>query len=84
MLNYAKTKVTKVNIAAADQKKVNDITKALKRVKVNYVATFSGLDQCYIFIIVYDEMGNNIPLFNELLKLGINIMPNNGGQPSAT
>lgn len=78
MNNYAKTKITKVNVPALDQKKVNEITKTLKRAKVNFVATFSGMDQSYIFVIVYDELGNNIPLFNELLKCGINIMPQQG------
>lgn len=83
MNNYAKTKVTKVNIPAADQKKAGEITKALKRAKVNFVATFSGMDQSYIFVIVYDELGNNIPLFNELLKCGVNIMPQgNTGAPA--
>ena len=85
MNNYAKTKVTKITIPAIDQKKANEVTKALKRAKVNYVDTFSGLDQSYIFVIVFDELGtNNIQMYNELLKCGINIMPNNGGQPSAT
>ena len=85
MNNFAKTKVTKVTIPAIDQKKASEVTKALKRAKVDFVATFSGLDQSYIFVIVYDELGtNNVPMYNELLKCGINIMPNNGGQPSAT
>ena len=76
MTNFNKTKITKFGVK--DAKKVKGIEKALKRAHSEYFACFDVQAQEFVFVIVYDEYGQNMTLYAELMKEGINIMPQTG------
>ena len=75
------TNVNKITIKrfdVKDAKKVKDIEKALKRSKVEYFAAFEMASQSWNFVLIYDEYGNNMLMYSELMKVGVNIMPQTG------